>query len=209
MKFTVTNNQPFKRVLPAVGSNNIIEPYGTLVFNKPESFKKSFKILSSCGYTVYCEEDTIDNSIKLSETIEQSPIESILERKEIQEIELKEVQFLELQNEAVKEDIKIEEKSVVGEEPKQSIEERKEIQEITEEKLNKEEELLLEEKETRELILNKCKALSADILRAILREIGINSTSNNTNTLFNKLSNSEVNDELFISAYHKVADLKE
>lgn len=205
MKFTVTNNQPFKRVLPAVGSNNIIEPYGTLVFNKPESFKKSFKILSSCGYTVYCEEDTIE----LSETIEQSPIESVIERKEIQEIELKEVQSLELQNEAVKEDIKNEEKSVVGEEPEQPVAERKEIQEITEEKLNKEEELLLEEKETRELVLNKCKALSADILRAILREIGINSTSNNTNTLFNKLSNSEVNDEIFISAYHKVVDLKE
>ena len=63
-----------------------------------------------------------------------------------------------------------------------------------------------EEKETKDTVLEKCKDLSAEQLRDICREIGINTTSNNTNTLFNKISNrlGEISEKDFIKAYHTV-----
>ena len=205
MKFTITNNQPFRRVLPVVGSNNIIEPYGTLVFNKPKSFEKSFKSLSVCGYTVYCEEDKLkeinlpdigDTTIASSTILSDTVVEDTSEIKSLESQNNTNILNREIKkNEEVKDTSEIKEESVT--------------EQLKDSENPKVDEIVIEEKETRESILNKCKSLPAESLRLILKEIGTNSTSNNTNTLFNKISNSEVTDELLIEAYNKVITLKD
>ena len=206
MKFTIINNQPVKRMLPMIGSH-AIEPYGILVFNQSESFKKSFQNLSAYGYSVYCEDDSLSSveseGIKVDSTILTPDIDS--------------EGLFNPKHSEVQDNIFKEEKTneVISEIKKEIPEEIKEVQDIDSEGLSKlevspkediEEKKETSIEETREIILNKCKLLPADVLRAILREIGITSTSNNTNTLFNKLANSDSTDEILISAYHKVVD---
>ena len=239
MKFTIVNNQPYKRALPlpGAGGSNIIEPYGTLVFNKPKEFKKSFESLSTYGYSVYSEEDkkniqdeltikpiTTEQSLEESKgsievgdtTLVNSTIISEVKDKKEEQIEQKQSDnnFKKpVQDELT---IKVEESFVKEEEPILEDNSNKEsdttnnpeeiVDNEVKEELSKED---IQIQETRESVLNKCKTLSAELLRALLREIGINSTSNNTNTLFNKISNSETTDDVLISAYHKIVDLKE
>ena len=83
-----------------------------------------------------------------------------------------------------------ESQNVIAEEQSSTVEETKEI-------------------ETKDIILTKCSSLSAEQLREICKELGINTTSNNANTLTNKIRNSEASDEEVISAYHKVVDTNE
>lgn len=229
MKFTIINNQPVKRMLPIVGSLTI-EPYGILVINKSEKFRKSFENLSAYGYSVYCEEDipVLKNTGTIKSDFMKSNIPNNNSNKNSSKdkLEIKDEESSSLGDKL---------KSIMGSKPKETEKEKPAIKDKSKESESKEEEKIdkidkidkdeleikidnsdklekkdenkaEEKKETKESILNKCKSLSADTLRAILREIGITSTSNNTNTLFNKLSNSETNDELLISAYHKVVD---
>lgn len=246
MKFTIVNNQPYKRALPlpGAGGSNIIEPYGTLVFNKPKEFKKSFESLSTYGYSVYSEEDkNIQENIQDELTIkpistEQSLEESkgsievgdttlvnstiILEVKDKKEEQIEQKQSDNNFKKPVQDEltIKVEESSVKEEKPILEDNSNKEsdttnnpeeiVDNEVKEELSKEDiKEVSQIQETRESVLNKCKTLSAESLRALLREIGINSTSNNTNTLFNKISNSETTDDVLISAYHKIVDSKE
>ena len=244
MKFTIVNNQPYKRALPlpGAGGSNIIEPYGTLVFNKPKEFKKSFESLSTYGYSVYSEEDkkNIQDELTIKPITEQSLEESkgsmevgdtalvnstiISEVKDKREEQIEQKQSdnnskkpVNIQDELT---IKVEESSVKEEEPILEDNSNKEsdttnnpeeiVDNEVKEELSKEDNKEdIQIQETRESVLNKCKTLSAESLRALLREIGINSTSNNTNTLFNKISNSETTDDVLISAYHKIVDSKE
>lgn len=226
MKFTIINNQPVKRMLPIVGSLTI-EPYGILVINKSEKFRKSFENLSAYGYSVYCEEDipVLKNTGTIKSDFMKSNIPNNNSNKNSSKdkLEIKDEESSPLGDKL---------KSIMGSKPKETEKEKPAIKDKSKESESKEEEKIdkdeleikidnsdklekkdenkaeekKETKETKESILNKCKSLSADTLRAILREIGITSTSNNTNTLFNKLSNSETNDELLTSAYHKVVD---
>ena len=202
MKFTIINNQPVKRMLPMIGSH-AIEPYGILVFNQSESFKKSFQNLSAYDYSVYCEDDSLSSIESEGTKVAESTV-------------ITDIDSEGLFNSEVQDNISEEDKTneVISEIKKEIPEEiKEEAQDIDLEGLSKlevspkediEKETTIEE--TRENILNKCKSLPADVLRAILREIGITSTSNNTNTLFNKLANSDSTDEILISAYHKVVD---
>ena len=218
MKFTITNKMGYKRNIPCQGNYAIpIGAYETKVLDYNPGAEGFYKNLADYDYDIKIEESDLDTQIKERFSLLESKRPSGWNKYTMKESWFTDtvstyttststyttststdtVVSTSNPSRSININSAPTQTPVVTEEPKV---------EATETIVSLETTPTEEEKETKDTVLEKCKDLSAEQLRDICREIGINTTSNNTNTLFNKISNrlGEISEKDFIKAYHTV-----
>ena len=218
MKFTITNKRGYKRNIPCQGNYAIpIGAYETKVLDYNPGAEGFYKNLADYDYDIKIEESDLDTQIKERFSLLESKRPSGWNKYTMKESWFTDTVSTYTTSTSTYTTSTSTDTVVSTSNPSRSININSaptQTPVVTEEPKVEATETIVsletipteEEKETKDTVLEKCKALSAEQLRDICREIGINTTSNNTNTLFNKISNrlGEISEEDFIKAYHTV-----